>query len=418
MRTRGATRETTNRVSGPVGRREHDLPGGDGRRLRIAFVITRADDLGGAQVHVRDLSGALLEAGHEVSVLAGREGVLAEELRARGVGFQPLKHLVRPIRPAADLRAFMEIRRRLREASPDILSTHSSKAGVLGRLVGRSLGIPTVFTAHGWAFAPGKPAHSRWLYRTVERLAAPLASRIVTVSEWDRRLALRHGVGSRDRIRTIHNAMPAIPDDLVADPGRSPPRLVMVARFAPQKDHAILLEALSELTDLEWRLDLVGEGALREEVATHVERSELAGRTSFLGFRRNVPEVLARSQAFVLTSHWEGLPRSILEAMRAGLPVVASDVGGVAEAVRDGSSGFLVARGDVADLRSRLRTLLADPALRRHMGDAGRRTWQSEFTFPRLVEETTAVYWEALREPVGRASGRALARPAERERPL
>lgn len=364
--------------------------------LTIAYLITRADDLGGAQIHVRDLSSELQRRGHRVVVMAGREGVLAEQLRTQGVRFIGLRHLVRRPAPFADLRALVEIFRRLREMSPDLISLHSSKAGTLGRIAGRALGIPTIFTAHGWAFTEGKSPGKRRLYRSIERLMAPLARRIVTVSEADRRLALSEGVGRPDQLETIHNGMPAIPGALLADPGRTPPRLTMVARFAPQKDHQALLAALSTLRNLDWRLDLVGEGSTKQEVKERARSLGLEKRVSFLGFRTDVAQVLSRSQIFVLASNWEGFPRSILEAMRAGLPVVASDVGGVGEAVRPGVTGVLVPRGDVAALVPELRRLLRDPDLRIRMGERGRSRFEEEFTFELFVERTLRLYADVL----------------------
>jgi glycosyltransferase involved in cell wall biosynthesis len=360
--------------------------------MRIAFVITRADDLGGAQIHVRDLSTALRAAGHEPVVLAGAEGVLAQELRGRGVPFHALRHLTRPIRPLNDLRAVWEIRRVLRRIRPDIISTHSSKAGILGRIAGRSLGIPTLMTAHGWAFADGIPQIQKRVYRTIEGAAAPLSPRIVTVCESDRRLAIRERVARPSRLVTIHNAVPDIGAALRARPALSPPRLLMVARLAPQKDHATLLRALSGLLDLDWRLELIGTGPLRFSLGALAGSLGLASRVSFAGFCQEIPHRLARAQAFLLISNWEGFPRSILEAMRAGLPVVASDVGGVRESVVDEETGFIVPAKDVHYLRDRLRSLITEPESRARMGAAGRARYEAHFTFDTLVGRTVALY--------------------------
>lgn len=364
--------------------------------MKIAFIITRGDDIGGAQIHVRDLSTALRAAGHDVVVLAGTNGVLADELRTRGIPYYPLCYLAREVAPFQDLRSFIELRKTLRKIRPDIISTHSTKAGFIGRIAGRTLGIPTIFTAHGWGFTDGRPPLQALAFRAVERISAAWGARIITVCESDRVAAVRARVASGDRLVTIHNAMPDIDETLRAKPGNSRPLLVMVARLSHWKDQPTLLHALSGLKDLDWQLELVGEGPLRKQLEELVHDLGLTSRVTFVGFRQDVPELLAKAQIFLLISKWEGFPRSILEAMRAGLPVVATDNGGVKESVMDGETGFVSPRGDAAQLRERVRLLLSNSELRVKMGEASRAHYEENFTFDRLVERTTKVYESVL----------------------
>lgn len=355
-------------------------------------MVTRSEPIGGAQVHVRDLASALLARGHEPVVLTGGGGPFVESLRQNGVKTFTLGSLVSPIRPLRDLRALAEIRSLLMTLAPDLLSTHSSKAGILGRLAGRALGIPVIFTAHGWAFTPGVPRLDARIYTWIERLAAPLASKIITVSEFDRRLALARGIASGDKVVTIHNGMPDVGPELLADPTRCPVRLAMVARFERQKDHATLLQALAGLRQEPWHLDLIGDGPLLSEARAMSQKLGLVDRIQFWGQRMDVDALLSKVQIALLITNWEGFPRSILEAMRAGLPVVASAVGGIAESVRDGETGFTVPQGDVGSLRRRLQQLLGDPELRLSMGQAARSLYQRDFTLTHTVERTLQVY--------------------------
>ena len=364
--------------------------------MKIAFIITRSDDIGGAQIHVRDLSTALRAVGHDAVVIAGTNGILADELRAHGVPYYSLSHLGREVGPLQDVRCFSELRETLREIQPDIISTHSTKAGFIGRIVGKTLRIPTLFTAHGWGFTDGRPPLQAFAFWAIERTSAALAARIITVCESDRAAAVRTHVASSDRLVTIYNAMPDVDETLQARPGNSPPRLVMVARLSRWKDHPTLLQALSGLKDLDWQLELVGDGPLRGQLEELVQSLGLASRVTFLGFRRDVPERMAEAQLFLLISKWEGFPRSILEAMRAGLPVVASDVGGVKESVVDGTTGFVIPRGDAVRLRECLRQFITNAELRVCMGAAGRARYEEMFTFDRLVERTTKVYESVL----------------------
>lgn len=380
--------------------------------MKIVHIVTRSDAIGGAHVHVRDVCEGLQRRGHEVTVLLGGHGPFVADLHARGIACRTVEHLVRKISPVSDALALLAIRRALRELSPDLVSTHSSKAGWLGRIAAWSLGIPVTFTAHGWAFTEGVSRASALLYRTVERFAAPFADRIITVSEYDRRLALRYHVASAGKMKTILNGMPRVDDALCANPGAEPPRIAMVARFDAPKDHGTLLRALGRLRELPWTLDLIGDGPTLDATKVLAEALGLTDRVRFLGNRDDVGRCLSRCQLLALTSDWEGLPLSVLEGMRAGLPVVASDVGGIPEAVQDGATGLLAPRRDEGALASQLSRLLVDRDLRVRMGAAGRERFQREFTFDVMLERTLDIYTSVLQAPgQSRGQGRAPAQP-------
>jgi glycosyltransferase involved in cell wall biosynthesis len=367
--------------------------------VRIVYIVTTASPLGGAQIHVRDLAAAVSAQGHAPAVITSGTGTFIDDLRRLGIPVVVLPHLSVPIHPLRDLRALREIRTALMDLRPDLVAAHSSKAGILGRLAARSLRVPVVFTAHGWAFTPGVPRWHAAVYRRVERLVGPLASRIITVSEFDRRLGLAGRIAGEDRLVTVHNGMPDVPESLRSAPGRTPARLVMVARFGAQKDHPTLFRALATLTNHPWELDLIGDGPLMGQMASLAAALGLGERVHFLGQRTEVDQILSQAQVSLLVTNWEGLPLSILEAMRAGLPVVASSVGGISESVREEESGFLVPRGDVESLRDRIERLLTSPELRVRMGRAGRARYEEEFTLGHSVARTLAVYREALAEP-------------------
>jgi glycosyltransferase involved in cell wall biosynthesis len=364
--------------------------------LRIAYIVTTASPIGGAQIHVRDLAGAVQAQGHLPSVITSGTGPFIDALRELGIPVVVLPHLAVPIHPLRDLRALREIRAALAELRPDLLATHSSKAGILGRIAGRSLRVPVVFTVHGWAFTPGVPPSKAAVYRQVERLVGPLASKIITVSEFDRQLGLAAGIAGEDRLVTVHNGMPDVAKSLRADPGRSPVRLVMVARFGAQKDHPTLFRALAGLQTLDWELDLIGDGPLMEDRKSLAASLGLGGRVHFLGQRSDVDRILSGAQISLLATNWEGFPLSILESMRAGLPVVASAVGGISESVRDQANGYLVARGDVGLLRDRVERLLKSPGLWARMGADGRARFEQGFTLAHSVNRTLAVYRDVL----------------------
>jgi glycosyltransferase involved in cell wall biosynthesis len=364
--------------------------------LRIVYIITKASPIGGAQIHVRDLAAAVAAQGHAPTVITSGSGSFIEDLRTLGIPVIVLRHLTTPIRPLDDLRALREVHAAVEGLQPDLIAAHSSKAGILARLAARRLGVPVVFTVHGWAFTPGVPPLQAALYRGVERLVGPLASRIITVSEYDRRLGIEAGIAPGHRLVTVHNGMPDVSRALRADPAQTPVRLVMVARHGAQKDHPTLLRALASLREHAWELDLIGDGPLMGETEALARELGLNGRVHLLGQRNDVDQRLAAAQVALLVTNWEGFPLSILEAMRAGLPVVASDVGGVAESVRDGESGYLVPRADVTQLRDRIERLLTDPGLRAKLGASGRERFVRDFTLDVSVARTLAVYRDTL----------------------
>ena len=170
----------------------------------------------------------------------------------------------------------------------------------------------------------------------------------------------------------------------------------MIARFGPQKDHRTLLRALGGLQEQSWRLDLLGDGPLLREMEALAAALGIADRIRFMGQRMDVDQILAASQGFLLVTNWEGFPLSILEAMRAGLPVIASAVGGVSESVLDGDTGYLIPKGDVERLRKRIAELVSDPALRSRLGARGRQHYEQHFTLESAVSKTLAVYQDVL----------------------
>ena len=366
--------------------------------MRIAYVVTRADPIGGAQIHVRDIAAAMRDRGHDVVVMTAGTGPFLAELERAGLPTVVLRHLTVPIRPLQDIRALREMHAALAEFRPDLIAAHSAKAGVIGRMAGRMMGIPVIVTTHGWSFTTGVPPLKAAIYRGIERVTGMFAAdRTINVSEFDRQLALRAGILREHQVVTVHNGMPDIGPELRADPGRQPARLVMIARYGPQKDHPTLLRALAELGDLPWEVDLVGDGPLIGETRALAASLGVAERVHFLGQRMDVDRILSRAQVSLLITNWEGFPLSILESMRARLPVVATAVGGVPESVRDGETGFLVPPGGVTQLRDRLRELLTRPDLRVQLGSAGRQYYEDHFTLEHTVTNTLAVYRDVLR---------------------
>ena len=355
-------------------------------------MITRGDAVGGASIHVRDLARAMSARGHQGIVLVGGRGQAVESLCEAGLTVRPLQWLRREIHPLHDYRALREMTGALREWRPDLVSTHTAKAGWLGRAACARLRIPVLYTPHGWAIGDRISPLQGEIFTRAERVAARWSDAIICVCEHERRLALRKAVAPPAKLHVVYNGVADIPAGLRADPGVNPPHILSVARFESPKDHHTLIEAMARIQDREWELHLVGEGPLEGAIRALASKTGIAHRVRFHSYEREPAASFASAQVFVLSSRSEGFPRSILEAMRAGLPVVASNVGGVGESVTDGENGFLVEAGDVEGLAGAIGRMIADGSARKRLGRAARLTYEERFAFERTLEQTASIY--------------------------
>jgi glycosyltransferase involved in cell wall biosynthesis len=360
--------------------------------MRIAYIITRADAVGGATIHVRYLARAMRDRGHDVLVLVGGRGPVTDQLKAAGVPFRSLRYLRRAINPLRDFFAYVELLAALQEFRPELVSTHTAKAGWLGRAAAHRLGVPGLYTPHGWPvagrFSPGLGA----LYTLAEQAVERWTTAVICVSKSEERLALAKHIVDSNRLYVVHNGVRDVPPEFRAAPACDPVRICCVARFESPKDHATLLVALAALRGRAWSLDLIGDGPAEARIRRLSERLGIAERVRFRGYQAEPEPVLATAQIFVLATRSEASPRSVLEAMRAGLPVVASDVGGLRESVEEGVTGLLVPPQDPSALAAAIDSLLSNAGRRRQFGDAGRRAYEQEFRLERTVEETLRVY--------------------------
>jgi glycosyltransferase involved in cell wall biosynthesis len=379
------------------------------RKPRLLILITLAEP-GGAQQSVSLLLPALAES-FDVVVAAHGPGPLAEAARQAGVSFVQLRHVRRPIHPWYDLLGLVELLRLCRRVRPDIVHAHSSKAGALGRLAATLARVPVrVFTAHGWAFSAYGGMRGRF-YAWLERRLRRLTTSFVCVADAVRELGLSARACDPARTVVIYNAVDAT-SFVPLRPPAGTPRVISVGRFAFPKDFETLTAALARI-GLDYQAALVGDGPELQRVKAELAARGLLSRVELLGARQDVHDLLATSDVFVLSSRSEGFPVSILEAMAAGLPVVASNVGGVAEAVVDGETGLLVPAGDAPALADAIERLLADPGLRRRLGARGRERARRCFD----IKGFRAAHLELYRCELARCAGlSAWAEPGERGR--
>lgn len=367
--------------------------------MKILYVITKSE-IGGAQTHLMEVVRYMHRTGHDVSVITGTTGWLTNELAAIDVDYEILPDMVREINPAKDIKTINYICHILEDKQPDIIHCHSSKAGIVGRIAGAIKNVPAVFTAHGWAFTSGVSPAKRIIYAAIEHMMLGITKRVICVSEFDRQLAKRWFLHNYNRIVTVHNGIvDKTFNSNIAREDFLPLKLVSVARFSHQKNNMELIRAVEQINKLysgSLQLNMVGDGPLLSEAQAYVTSHKLENDVHFLGSRTDVDDILNKNDIFCLISNYEGLPISIIEAMRAGMPIIASDVGGVNELVQDEVNGFLIPRGNISELVDKLKYILEHKKLIKSMGEASRKIYEEEYTADRMNQKILSVYNEVI----------------------
>lgn len=375
--------------------------------MRICHVITRLI-LGGAQENTVLTCEGLHQHGHEVTLITGPpigpEGELMSRAEAGGYRVEVVNSLRREIHPVRDVRAGRRLRELLTELSPDILHTHSSKAGILARKAAEKLGgMKVVHTIHGLAFH----SYERWwrnrLYIELERRAAKRSDAVISVADAMTHEALAAGVGTPDQYTTIYSGMEVEPfltrppqADEFRDALNLPEGAVLVtqvSRLAELKGHDLLLAAAERIDDERVHFCLVGDGRLRKDIEAEIARRDLTGRFHLTGLLppERIPAVMHATDILVHCSLREGLARTLPQAMLTGTPVVSFDIAGAREVV-SADTGILLPPEDVEGLRLAIETLAESPELRERLGSGGRKLCREMFDYRRMVERIEGVY--------------------------
>lgn len=366
---------------------------------KIAYIIT-LPNFGGAQSHLYEVMVNIVAYGFKPFLITGCEGWLTEQLRTKDIECYIVPDLVRPISPLNDLKAVKNVKKILQQKQPDLVHCHSSKAGIIGRIAAHACHIPAIFTAHGWAFTDGVRPLKRKLYAFIENLAGYWTDKIICVSDYDKKLGMKYLPSHKDKMLTIHNCIPDCPK-LVRDFKKNPVgeiiSVVVVARFSPQKKNIQTLHILRKALDIGIKLKItyIGSGPQLDRAKEEARRLHLEDDAIFLGSRTDVAELLTKYDLFLLLSNWEGFPISILEAMRAGLPIVASDVGGVNEAIKNNLNGFLISRDD-RNIFDVLKQFYVDKALLGKMGENSREIIKESFLSENMLGKLNCVYKQVL----------------------
>ncbi len=380
-------------------------------RVKVFHVITRLD-LGGAQQNTLHTVASLDPKRFEAVLVSGRGGLLDAEApeRCAGARIKWVDSLVRDVNPARDLLALLELTNLFLSEKPDVVHTHSSKAGILGRLAAKLAGVPVVVhTYHGFGFNDFQPHLVKALYVALERLCCRFAHAIVFVSRSNEEYARGHRLGDPARYRLIRSGVDlssfpaALPDRAKKKAelgfGKHKPLVVSIGNLKPQKNPgdfvAVAQKVSGELPDAEFLF--IGDGPLRTKLEFQVIASGLSHRFALPGWRKDAAEWLAAADVFVLTSLWEGLPRALVEAMKSSLPCVCYATDGVLDVLRDGVNGYCVPQGAVSAAAARVVELLKDDALRGRLGRAAAESIGPEFEISGMVAAQEALYDELRR---------------------
>ena len=378
--------------------------------VRILHIITRLI-VGGAQENtLLSVEGLDKIDGYEVTLLTGvdygPEGDLLDRAR-KTTRLVVLPELARKINPLADIKAFWKLYRLIRKGRYHIVHTHSSKAGVLGRIAAYLAGTPIiVHTLHSLVFHEYQPWLVNRLWWAIKKICAPLTDHFISVSSVISQKAIRAGIDRPEKFSTVYSGMEldwflnadVDPAAVRREFGIPDSALVVgkIARLFNLKGHDQLLDAAPLIVERhpDVRFFLIGDGVLHDHLVERARRAGILDNFVFAGLiaRERIPEMLSAMDVVVHTSLREGLARVLPQALAMGKPCVSFDIDGAPEVVIPDQTGFLVNPGDEKGLADSISQLLDDPALRARMGEAGRRRVDPAFRAETMVNEISAVY--------------------------
>jgi glycosyltransferase involved in cell wall biosynthesis len=383
--------------------------------IKVLRVIARLN-VGGPALHVAYLSAGLAERGYDTTLVAGTlahgEESMAGAAEARHVSVVALDELHREVSPLRDLRAVLRLARLIRKERPVILHTHTAKAGAVGRLASLLAGDArpriVVHTFHGHVLRGYFNPLTTLGFRVLERLLAKISTALIAVSPEVRDDLVRLGVAPAHKFavirlgielgervqnagaRTETRRLLSIPEDAFV--------VGWVGRMTGVKRAHDVLEAFRELSadGVDAYLCLVGDGPERASLERRAHELGIVRRCLFVGYQSDVGALYEAIDALVLPSANEGTPVSVIEALAAGRPVVATRVGGVPDVIRSGAGGILVEPGDTRALAAALGSLARDPDRRARMGAEGRANVLSRYAVERLVDDVDRLYRSLL----------------------
>lgn len=374
--------------------------------MHVCHLITKPE-LGGAQLSTLNILSGLKRDKYRVSVITSPRGILRpefENLKDVSSFFSPF--LVRHINPLLDILAFIHIYLIYKSHKYNIVHTHSSKAGIIGRWAARLAGVPViVHTVHGWSFNEHQGRIKRNFFVFLERITARFTSKIICVSDKDIKTGLRYKIATEDKLVFIKYGIPLkefrktsiYPSEKKKQEigiSNMDPVVGMISCLKPQKAPLDYVRTCIEIHHAMPNVNflLIGDGVLRSKCKRLLDSSDLNGRFIFTGWRRDIPEILDILDVVVLTSKWEGMPISAIEALSKGRPVVATDAGGSSEIIEDGMNGCIVKIGSPNAIAEKILGILKNPQILGSMKKEASLSIDDSFEATRMVDEIECLY--------------------------
>ncbi len=374
--------------------------------MKLLFVTQST--IGGTLEYFKLLIPRLAEKGHEITVVCPSDGPMKMELEEMGIKVYIIE-MVREISIVKDARSICHLVRYIKSNDFDLIHTHSSKAGAIGRISAFLCRTSCIYTAHGWSFSMGVGKLKKMIYICMEKLLALLCRWIVAISEFENNIALQYRITGKNKIKLISNGIdvnrfapkPKKKDFMKKQLGIKENALVigMVGRLAPQKDPLTFVKAAKIIADSGHTayFILVGDGELRAEVEQKVLDLGLSDRFLIAGWVENAQDYINIFDIGVLTSQWEGFGLVLAEYMANGIPVVASNIGGIPDVILDGETGTLIPPCDTSGFAAAIINVLCDENLKNRFIKSGFERVNSLFNIERVAQQHHELYVETPR---------------------
>ncbi len=394
---------------------------GKEKKVKILYLITQSE-LGGAQKYVLDLASGLK---NDFRVIVGfgeqgESGELAKQLKQTDIPYYALPHLKRQISLLNDLLALREIIKLIKKEEPNLIHLNSSKISILGSLAiwilkifprhSKKLKPKIIYTAHGWVFNEPLTKGKKIFYKYAEKLTAGAKNKIICVSEADRQIALKTKISPAEKLVTIHNGLPPI-QFLSRDQARrklfslisaktltspTPPILLgSIGNLYPNKGFACLIKAvkiLNQTSSQKYAAIIIGESQERKNLEALITKLNLTNLIFLPGRLPNASQLLKAFDIYISSSLKEGLSYTIIEAMLAGLPIVATRVGGTPELIKNNITGKLVKPGNPTQLARTIAALTGDQEKRKKLGASAQNFAANNFTLSQMLNRTRNIY--------------------------
>ena len=365
---------------------------------KILYILTKSD-LGGVSKYLLEIVNNLPK-NYKPYFIMSKSGYFSEELEKLGfkdnIFFVPMTNSIFDLK--THLNSNLQTLKIIKQVKPDIIHCNSTTGGIVGRICGALSGVPVIFTAHGWAFTDGISKSKQLFYKILETFLAIYTKKIICVSEYDRQLALKVMPFFKNKLITIHNGISDIDEEYrKKEFSTDKLKCVMISRFCPQKDPYTLIKSINELNQegLNIQLDLYGYGEDLEKVLTLIKSCNCLN-IKYCGEISDVTPILKNYDVYSLISNWEGLPIGIIEAIRAGLPILVSDVGGCSELLINGRNGFLVNRKNKLQIKEKLSFLYNNTDKLKDFSENSRKLYKKDFNIKKMSTDTFKLYNEIM----------------------